>query len=279
MVDLKTLNRWNVDLARVIETLGTDDFFPTLFEALRTQVKLSYPQAWLYHRDLPPQILSHDIPKRAVKLQIDRYLEGPYQEDPFYQTSIASPRSHIYRLGTLTSGKLPDSGYYRDYYQDTDTVDEVMFLSRLDGGSVTNLCVMRLPQQGPFTQDEYDLLYALAEPVAAVIKSHCLRDDFAVRNLLKPGIDHQIDIAFSSFGASYVSGREREVLELMLRGYGTATSAERLGISVETVRRHRKSIYGKLDVNSQADLFSLFINTMPFIGQAGGEDPLKIYMG
>ncbi|MGB1035359.1 MAG: helix-turn-helix transcriptional regulator, partial [Primorskyibacter sp.] len=49
---------------------------------------------------------------------------------------------------------------------------------------------------------------------------------------------------------------------LMLRGYGTDTSAARLDIAVETVRRHRKSIYRKLDVNSQTDLFSLFLNAM-----------------
>ena len=254
MVDLKTLNRWNVDLANVIEALGSDDFFPLLFDALRTQVKLAYPQAWLYHRDLPPQILSHDIPKHAMALQVDRYLEGPYQEDPFYQISMSSPRSHIYRLRTLTSGKLPESGYYRKYYEATDTVDEVMFLSRLDDGSVTNLCIMRLPQQGPFTQEEYDLLYALAEPIAAAMKSHCHRDDFAVRNLLQPGIDHQIDVAFSSFGSSYVSERERQILKLLAQGACTKKIADRLHLSVKTVGTHRSHIMEKLDIHSIAGL-------------------------
>ena len=75
-----------------------------------------------------------------------------------------------------------------------------------------------------------------------------------------------------------VSVREREVLELLLRGYGADTSAERLDISLETVRRHRKSIYKKLDVSCQADLFALFINSMPYIGEAQGNDPLSVYM-
>ena len=68
------------------------------------------------------------------------------------------------------------------------------------------------------------------------------------------------------------------MLELMLRGYGTDTSATRLEIAVETVRRHRKSIYRKLDVCSQTDLFSLFLNSMSCLGQAAGEDPLSVYM-
>ena len=116
------------------------------------------------------------------------------------------------------------------------------------------------------------------EPVAELLKSHTEHNDFAATNLIQPGIDHQINTAFRTFGASLLSPREKDVLELMLRGYGTDISAERLNIAVETIRRHRKSIYRKLDVSSQTDLFSLFLNSMSCIGEAAGEDPLSIYM-
>mgnify|MGYP001821881879 CR=1 FL=1 len=68
------------------------------------------------------------------------------------------------------------------------------------------------------------------------------------------------------------------MLELMLPGYGSDISSERVHIAVETVRRHRKSIYRKLDVSSQTDLFSLFLNSMSCLSEAGGNDPLSIYM-
>lgn len=278
MTNLQQFNRWNVDLAKAISLLGDDNFFPALFEALRNQVSLSCPQVWLYHKDLPPQVLAHEIPTDSQAIQIDRYLEGPYQEDPFYRISIDCPRSHIYRLERVTAGKLENSDYFRDYYSQTNTADEVIFLTRLADGSVINLSVRRDHRQGAFTQEEWDTLYTLAEPVAAAIQAHCHKDEFVIEHLVQPGIDHQIDVAFRSFGAEYVSDREREVLELMLRGYSTEISAERLAISIETVRRHRKSIYKKLDVSSQSDLFSLFINTMPYIGTAKGGDPLRVYM-
>ena len=121
-------------------------------------------------------------------------------------------------------------------------------------------------------------LYLLAEPVSELIKSHSEHDEFAVTHLIQPGIDHTIDLAFRTFGASLLSPREKDVLELMLRGSGTDTSAQRLEIAVETVRRHRKSIYRKLDVSSQTDLFSLFLNSMSCLGQAAGRDPLSVYM-
>ncbi len=278
MTDINQLSKWNKDISRAIAALGTDKFFPSLIEAVNGQVKIDYPQIWLYHRDLPPRVLYHQIPDQALAAQVDQYLEGPYREDPFYQTSMHQPRAKIYRLSRVTMGKLKESDYYRDYYSDTGTCDEAVYLSKLQAGNVINLSMMRLAGHGAFTDEEYEMLYLLAEPVSELIKSHTEHSDFAASNLIQPGIDHQIDLAFRTFGASLLSPREKDVLELMLRGYGTNVSAERLTIAIETVRRHRKSIYRKLDVSSQTDLFSLFLNAMSCIGEAGGNDPLSIYM-
>jgi DNA-binding CsgD family transcriptional regulator len=275
---LNQLSRWNRDISRAIAALGSDRFFPALIEAVNGQVAIDYPQVWLYHRDLPPQVLYHEIPREAIASQIDEYLEGPYREDPFYQASMNQPRSKIYRLSRVTMGKLEQSTYYREYYADTGTSDEAIYLSKLRGGNVINLSMMRLPHHGEFTEQEYEALYLLAEPVSELIKSHSEHDDFAVTHLIQPGIDHQIDLAFRTFGASLLSPREKDVMEMMLRGYSTDSTAERLGIALETVRRHRKSIYRKLDVSSQTDLFSLFLNSMSCLGEAGGDDPLSIYM-
>jgi DNA-binding CsgD family transcriptional regulator len=278
MTDINQLSRWNRDISQAIAALGTQDFFPRLVAAVNGQVKIDYPQVWLYHRDLPPRVLYHEIPRDAIASQIDEYLDGPYSEDPFYQTSMNQPKAKIYRLSRITLGKLEQSTYYRDYYGSTGTTDEAIYLSKLRGGNVINLSMMRLPEHGQFTEREYEALYLLAEPISELIKSHSEHDDFAVTHLIQPGIDHQIDLAFRTFGASLLSPREKDVLEMMLRGYSTDSSADKLGIALETVRRHRKSIYRKLDVSSQTDLFSLFLNAMSCLGEAGGEDPLSVYM-
>jgi DNA-binding CsgD family transcriptional regulator len=278
MTNLKQLSRWNRDISRAIAALGTDQFFPAMIRAILGQVKADFPQVWLYHRELPPRILYHEIPKHAVQKQIDHYLDGPYAEDPFYRTSMHQPRAKIFRMSRITMGKLQQSDYYRDYYGDTGTVDEIAFLAKLRGGNVINLDIMRLPRDGEFSDQEYESLYLLAELISELIKCHCEHDGFAVTHLIQPGIDYQIDLAIRTFGASLLSPREKEVLELMLRGYVPGVSAQKLGIALETLRRHRKNIYRKLDVNSQTDLFSLFINAMSCLGQAAGGDPLSVYM-
>ncbi|MGS0468169.1 response regulator transcription factor [Cobetia marina] len=55
--------------------------------------------------------------------------------------------------------------------------------------------------------------------------------------------------------------REREVSQLMLGGCSTKEIARRLGISVETVRAHKKHLYTKLGINTQAELFSFLAGT------------------
>lgn len=278
-MDSNAFQRWNSDLANIITHVGDSIFFQQVFAAIEAQVAVALPQAWLYHKDLPPQLLDHKIPKDTYGLQVDEYLEGPYREDPFFKISLSAPRNNCYRLSRLVTGDFEQSNYYRDYYASTGTVDEAIIVTRLADGSVINISLMRLASQVEFSEEEYNWLYSVSQVIAELIDLHTRREEFVESNLLQPGVDHHIQQGYETFGKSYVSDREQEVLELLLRGYGADTSAEKLNISLETVRRHRKSIYKKLDVNSQADLFTLFINIIPYVAKAKGDDPLKAYMG
>ncbi len=53
--------------------------------------------------------------------------------------------------------------------------------------------------------------------------------------------------------ASALTTRERELLNLLSHGYRYKEIAEKLFISIETVRRHTQSIYRKLHVQSRTD--------------------------
>ena len=192
--------------------------------------------------------------------------------------SLNQPRGRFYRLQDITDGMLEESHYHSHYYSDTGTVDEVIFLSQRVDGSVINISLMRTPRRGAYAREELDMLRAVAPPVSELLRSHTQMADFSSRYLLEPDIDGVIDHAFQAFGSSLLSPREKSVLELMLRGYSTQSSAEKLNIAVETLRRHRKSIYRKLDVSSQTDLFSLFINSLSCLGDAGIGDSLSVYM-
>ncbi|GIS02006.1 MAG: hypothetical protein CM15mP103_05570 [Gammaproteobacteria bacterium] len=63
----------------------------------------------------------------------------------------------------------------------------------------------------------------------------------------------------------------------MLLGNSTRLVADKLGISAETVKLHRKHAYAKLDISSQAELFYLFVDALANQRGDSGADPLASY--
>ncbi len=84
--------------------------------------------------------------------------------------------------------------------------------------------------------------------------------------------------ALDHFGASILTQREKQVVHLILHGHTTKTVSEELNIVVETVKLHRKHAYAKLDINSQSELFYLFIDSLMSEEEYAKGDPLTNYM-
>lgn len=75
-------------------------------------------------------------------------------------------------------------------------------------------------------------------------------------------MENRIEHAFRSIGEGILTPREREVVELTLRGHSADAIGDLLKISSGTVRIHRRNIYSKLRISSQGELFSEFITAM-----------------
>lgn len=84
--------------------------------------------------------------------------------------------------------------------------------------------------------------------------------------------------AIGSFGSSMLTEREWQIAQLTLGGCSLKGAADRLGITPATVKMHRRNLYAKLDVNSQSELFSLFIDSVSN-AENTHEDPLVRYLG
>ena len=81
-----------------------------------------------------------------------------------------------------------------------------------------------------------------------------------------------------------LSGREREVLELVTEGMSSKEIGTRLGLSPRTIEAHRASLFDKLEVNTLAELIKLFVyaidaerahRLLPGNAQVQGESDLE----
>lgn len=82
----------------------------------------------------------------------------------------------------------------------------------------------------------------------------------------------------NNFGSSLLTERECRIAQYLLRGHSTRSLAERLGISEDTVKTHRKNLYTKLDIAKQSELFSLFIDSLAQAQEGLSKDPLESYL-
>ena len=64
-----------------------------------------------------------------------------------------------------------------------------------------------------------------------------------------------------SFAKSFnLSRREKEVLKLLIENLSNEEIGEKIFVSKETVKSHRKNIYRKLGVNNVLDLYKLIVS-------------------
>ncbi|BAV34098.1 LuxR family transcriptional regulator [Sulfuricaulis limicola] len=114
------------------------------------------------------------------------------------------------------------------------------------------------------TEDHYVLEALRAGVRGYVMKSHS-REDLvrAIKQVahgevyLSPGISEVVVQAYlnkSDYSSDPLSGRERQVLQLVAEGNTTKKVASLLGLSVKTAESHRARIMEKLDIHETAGL-------------------------
>jgi DNA-binding CsgD family transcriptional regulator len=82
-----------------------------------------------------------------------------------------------------------------------------------------------------------------------------------------------------NFGCSLLTAREMDIMQLTMRGYSDKLSARQLDITPGTVRNHKKSIFNKLHVSSQGQVFGLLLDALQMPeSDVLGEDPLAVLL-
>ena len=264
-------------LAPAIAALQSPQFPAALAHLLGHLVGADDVSILRYRQGHLPEV-EHSAPLEAdAPTTLDTYLTGPFLLDPFYRAAAIDHRFGVFHLRELAPTGFRDSEYYRAWYKHCGFQDECGLLIALDDGFI-NVALGRVASPSnpapKFYKTQLSLLTDIFDAVAALARRHWQsQPDTAGPQSLR----EQLHTSLAAFGSSVLTRREQQVTELVLLGNSTRLIAEKLGISTETVKLHRKHAYAKLDVSSQAELFLLFMEALAYSPDSGGIDPLIAY--
>jgi DNA-binding CsgD family transcriptional regulator len=202
---------------------------------------------------------------------------GAYVLSPYFALIRSGARDDFYTMAQLAPDDFYESEYYRTFYLPAGCKDEAIFLARCDGEHYIALTLERLSNTTGFDASDVQRLRSCAAIVASLLRKHWRTSSARLQRSPGDATDMQDALAgaFQRFGQGVLTDREREVASLILRGHSSKSAARVLAIAAETERVHRKRLYAKLGISSQAELFSLFLSTSLQMRLDAGQDLVK----
>lgn len=237
-------------LSAVIDAVASPRFYPSLLAWMEGFFAFDNAIVYAFERGCAPRCLIKTERENSDAVN-QIYQQGAYLQDPFYQALNSGGRGGVFSLRQLAPSGFYHTDYYRNFYHKTGWHDEAGVLLPLAPerglgvffGSARQTVGVRYPRLAEL-REALTLLNSVVRLHGEVITTPVLPDTIEdstvqVRYLLTP--------------------REREITDLILSGCGSQQIAARLFISLGTVKNHRKNIYGKLGIGSQAELFNLLL--------------------
>jgi DNA-binding CsgD family transcriptional regulator len=272
---MQTLARFSEQLASLMPALHTSDFPDLLVRMLKRLVQFDDATIIVYPGLEMPVIEYFEVPDGATASTLDIYLNGAFLLDPYYLAASRDKKFGVFRLRDLSPQGFKASEYYKTWYRNCGYQDECGYLIPIGEEGFINIALGKTHPRATFSKRELAILQAIHPTVDMLCQQHWA--DSATKSTTV-NLRAQLNAALDAFGSSLLTERETQVINLVLHGHSTRTLAEKLSISMETVKLHRKHAYAKLEVSSQAELFHLFLDSVMSAKNYAGGDPLLPYL-
>ena len=272
---MQTLSSYSQHLARLIPAAGSDSFPGMLVDMLQELVPFQDATIVLYRETGLPVIEYSRVPQQGRLSTLSNFVKGAFLLDPYYLAATREGKFGVFRLQDLSPRGFKDSEYYKTWYRNCGYQDECGYLLSVGEDSFVNIALGKTEARARFTKRELQILEDILPTVQVLSQSHWGDLQGTTRGV---NLRARLNSALECFGNSLLTDRERQVNNQVLHGHSTRNVAEKLSISVETVKLHRKHAYAKLEVRSQAELFYLFLDSVMSADTYRGGDPLTDYM-
>lgn len=247
--------------AAALRCAGTESYLARLTDLVGAMAAHDRVTVVRYSSVARPEFLTHRNFSDALAR---RYLEVYYPYDPFYAYWREHERPGIVPLRRFTTRELKQGIYIAEFLYQSVICDEIGVLIEDGGHWALALFLERSTRR--FGSGDIERLERAFPTLAALHDVH--------RRLAAPARSHGPNGAEPGRSAprlgqklpeglwEVLTGREREIVRLILAGHPSSVIAERLGISPGTVRIHRQSIYAKLDITTEREIFLQYIDFM-----------------
>lgn len=259
-------------MSRVIENIDHPTVLQALMDTVATLVPFENWYVVFFRREASPIEVDYNYRDTTR----EKYTEGPYLLCPFYNAFQDNIEPGFYTMRQLAPADFKSTEFYRTYYAEFAGAEEAGWVLPIDDDTSVHVSVSRRGEKPRFLPTEVRTLNQTSDLVTAVMQRIWMRVRPELLSSDRFSIDFHVRMtqAFRLFGTSLLTDRESEITHLLLKGHSAKTIARLLGISPGTVRNHMKSIYGKLEISSQSELFGLFFEALSHAGGDITRDPL-----
>ena len=269
---------WHRLIGGLIEALDRPIFWNVLVRYLHDLVAYDTWVVLRFARDKKPVVYAESpVPGGGTDELFQDYLNGFYLLDPFYIDCIENPKPGLLRLDDVAPDHFEAEDYYQRYFRLNVTTDEVHFNLPMASGDVL---ILSFGSKHRYTPDEMRV-FAMIQPWVLALMRQRIEHDEPYENgaAAEKLADNPLPESISSagVGTGRLTSRELEIVHLLLSGFSSKRIAQKLKISPETVKGHRKHIYIKLGVKTHAELFAIYLQaktprSAPGAGSAVGAE-------
>lgn len=248
---------WHRAVGNVLDALDQNDFWLRLTRLLSHYVRFDSWVALRFGENERPLVLA-EIPLEdgLPDPLFEDYLKGLYLLDPFFIAAREARREGLIHLDDVAPDRFKSTEYYQRYFRLNIVEDEIQFNCLVDHDAT--LC-LSLGSHQRFTPAEMALLGVLGQWIIPLLRQRWRHELRRLSTEVAVPVVEVVDVPDFRLSSAALSVRELEIARLMLSGFSSKGIAQRLGISAETVKVHRKHLYSKLGINSQHELFALFM--------------------
>ncbi len=258
--------------ADVISAIGSEMFFSKLADLTSNHIVFDGLFVCLYSKNSAPISLGCFKDAQSFQTGIENYLKYSYVINPVYRAFQEHVPTGVYTMTDLLHAGMKDEiarSEFHIWVDDQEVIGyrtpgwpkkmvEVLGLVLLPDNTMVELCFLNAQEGDRAQKCKAGLKEIYPVLSSALVKHFEVFAQYFDVSKAEPNLEFRI----LDFGDQVLTGREQDVVQLILKGYSSNAITLTLKISLPTVKTHRRNIYAKLQISSQVELFNLFVQKM-----------------